>query len=113
MTPGIRSASSSLFLRQHTTRLRVALVLLALTLMVLFAGCGLRNHNGATGQSAQQPTGQQSGGSPTQGSGSGGAAQQIQNADQQIQGAMQGIDSAENAADNANNQAGQEGNIVP
>jgi hypothetical protein len=96
-------------------RLRIVLVLLALTALVVLGGCGLRSHSSASGQPAQTTTGQQAGGQPTssgQSTGSGSAAQQIQDADQQVQNAMQGVDNAQNDANNADNQSNPS-NVVP
>lgn len=91
-------------------RLRVAVVLLLLTLLVVFSGCALRNARNGGNPDGQPAITQQT---PSSQGGSNSAAQQVQSADQQVQNAMQGLNAAGNDADAANNQAGQEGNTVP
>ena len=91
--------------------LRVTLVLMTVATLVVFGGCGLRNHDGAANQPGQPTTSQQTGGTQTSGSSS--AAQQGQDADQQVQDALQSADGAQNDANNATTQAGQENDIVP
>lgn len=96
--------------------LRVALVLMTLTLLVLVSGCALRgNHNSTAGQSGQQATGQSTGtgSGASQGTGSNSAVQQVQSADQQVQDALSGMDSAQNDANSADTQSSQVSNIVP
>jgi len=105
MNRGNRNAS------RQKNALRAALVLLMLAALVVFGGCGLRNHDATSGQPGQQTTSQPT--SAGQNTGSNSASQQIQDADQQVQDAMQSADNAQNDANNANTQAGQENDIVP
>lgn len=105
MNRGNRDAS------RRKNALRAALVLLMLTALIVFAGCGLRSHDTSSGQPNQPSTNQPTSSGQTTGSSS--AAQQVQDADQQVQNALQGADDAQNDANNANTQAGQENDIVP